>query len=43
MVAITATRYLYKSGRRTLAGPANGHGPAHSDHALLSIRVPWSA
>jgi exonuclease III len=42
-VALTEARYLYRSGRRTLAGPANGHGPALSDHALLSIRVPCSA
>ena len=40
---ISDARYLYKAGRHTLAGPANGHGNGHgealSDHALLSIRV----
>jgi len=38
-VSIKDARYLYKSGRHTLAGPANGHGPALSDHAVLSIRI----
>jgi endonuclease/exonuclease/phosphatase family metal-dependent hydrolase len=38
-VPIQDARYLYKTGRHLLAGPANGHGPALSDHALLSIRV----
>ena len=32
-------RYLYKAGRHTLAGLANGHGEPLSDHALLSIRL----
>jgi exonuclease III len=41
-IAITDARYLYKAGRHTLAGPASRRGPALSDHALLSIRVPWS-
>jgi len=36
---ITEARYLYKSGRHVFAGPANGHGPALSDHAVLSLRV----
>jgi len=37
-------RYLYKAGRHTLAGLANGHGNDNSgplsDHALLSLRIP---
>jgi hypothetical protein len=37
--ALTEARYLYKTGRHTARRPANGHGPALSDHALLSIRV----
>jgi len=36
----TDARYLYKSGRHVFAGPANSHGPALSDHAVLSIRLP---
>jgi exonuclease III len=36
---LTDARYLYKAGRHSLAGPANGHGDALSDHALLSIRL----
>jgi endonuclease/exonuclease/phosphatase family metal-dependent hydrolase len=39
-VSIKDARYLYKTGRHTLAGPANGRGPALSDHAVLSIRIP---
>jgi len=39
-VPIKDARYLYKAGRHTLAGPVKGHGPALSDHAVLSIRVP---
>lgn len=42
-LVITDARYLYRAGRHTLAGPANGHGNGHgdllSDHALLSIRL----
>jgi endonuclease/exonuclease/phosphatase family metal-dependent hydrolase len=38
-VPIKDARYLYKTGRHTLAGPANGRGPALSDHAVLSIRL----
>ena len=38
-LTLTDARYLYKAGRHTLAGPANGHGDALSDHALLSIRL----
>ena len=42
-LTLTDARYLYKAGRHTLAGPANGHGNGHddalSDHALLSIRL----
>ena len=37
---ISEARYLYKARSHTLAGPANGHGPALSDHALLSLRIP---
>ena len=37
---ITEARYIYKARSHTLAGPANGHGPALSDHALLSLRIP---
>ena len=36
---VAEARYLYKAGSHTLAGPANGHGPALSDHAVLSIRL----
>ena len=42
-VPIQDARYLHKTGRHTLAGPANGHGPALSDHAVLSIRIPRMA
>jgi len=38
-VPIKDARYVYKTGRHTLAGPANGRGPALSDHAVLSIRI----
>ena len=38
-LGITDARYVYKAGRHTLAGPANGHGDALSDHALLSVRL----
>ena len=38
-VAIREAKYVYKSGRHLLAGPANGSGPALSDHAVLSIRI----
>ena len=36
---LTDARYLYKAGRHSLAGPANGAGPPLSDHAALSIRI----
>jgi len=38
-LSVKEARYIYKTGQHTLAGPANGHGPALSDHALLSIRL----
>jgi hypothetical protein len=38
-LTLTDARYLYRAGRHTLAGNANGHGPPLSDHAALSIRV----
>jgi hypothetical protein len=37
-VQFTDARYVYKTGRHLLAGPANGTTPL-SDHALLSIRI----
>lgn len=42
-VPIKDARYIYKTGRHTLAGPANRRGPALSDHAVLSIRIPRAA
>jgi endonuclease/exonuclease/phosphatase family metal-dependent hydrolase len=38
-LAIAEAKYLYKSGRHVLAGPARGDEAALSDHALLSVRV----
>jgi hypothetical protein len=42
-VPIKDARYVYKTGRHILAGPANGRGAALSDHAVLSIRIPLAA
>jgi endonuclease/exonuclease/phosphatase family metal-dependent hydrolase len=42
-VTITEAKYLYKSGRHVFAGSNNGSGPALSDHAVLSIRLPRPA
>jgi hypothetical protein len=36
---LTDARYLYKAGRHSLAGPANGAAKPLSDHAALSVRI----
>jgi endonuclease/exonuclease/phosphatase family metal-dependent hydrolase len=38
-ISIKEARYIYKTGRHTLAGPAKSGGPALSDHAVLSVQV----